>query len=165
MVFTNFFRNNFQVFYFVLKNCFLWLHSFCRAWWSNYSSCCECRSEKCCSWYSYGNCRTSSPSSSLKLLKIAFCLTYFRPMFHLCRNQVIDLHLYLNVTLPHVFFKHFASKNQLTGFCTRGALVGNGLRKIFLRNLNEAIALVEIASFRFLWKIYRSLHLQRFDFT
>ena len=32
-----------------------------------------------------------------------------------------------NVTLPQVFFRHFASKNQLPGFCISGALVENGL--------------------------------------
>ena len=128
----SFFRNNFQVFYFVLKNCFLWLHSFCRAWWSNYSSCCECRSEKCCSWYSYGNCRTSSPISSLKLLKISFCLTFFRPMFHLCRNQAIDLHLYLKCHSSTRVFQTFASKNQLTVCYISGTLVENGIM-IFLR--------------------------------
>ena len=59
-------------------------------------------------------------------------------MLRLCRNQVVGftskifgkqllksriqvkmevdkLHLYLNVTLPQVFLKHFASKNQLPG--------------------------------------------------
>ena len=30
-----------------------------------------------------------------------------------------------NVTLPQVFFRHFASKNQLPGFYIKGALVGN----------------------------------------
>ena len=34
----------------------------------------------------------------------------------------------LNVTLPQVFFKDFASKNQLTGFCNGGALAENGLK-------------------------------------
>ena len=34
-----------------------------------------------------------------------------------------------NVTLPQVFFKHFASKNQLTGFYISGTLVENGLTK------------------------------------
>ena len=33
-----------------------------------------------------------------------------------------------NVTLPQVFFKHFASKNQLTGFYISGTLVENGLK-------------------------------------
>ena len=43
------------------------------------------------------------------------------------KMQVIDLYLYLNVTLPQVFFKHFASKNQLPGLFVRGTLVKNGL--------------------------------------
>ena len=33
----------------------------------------------------------------------------------------------LNVTLPQVFFKHFASKNQLPGFYVSGTLAENGL--------------------------------------
>ena len=32
-----------------------------------------------------------------------------------------------NITLPQVFFKHFASKNQLPGFYISGTLVKNGL--------------------------------------
>ena len=36
--------------------------------------------------------------------------------------QVIDLNLSLNVTLLQVFFKHFASKNQLPGFYISGTL-------------------------------------------
>ena len=32
--------------------------------------------------------------------------------------------------LPQVFFKHFASKNQLPGFYISGALVENGLKWI-----------------------------------
>ena len=32
-----------------------------------------------------------------------------------------------NVTLPQVFFKHFASKNQLPGLSIIGTLVENGL--------------------------------------
>ena len=32
-----------------------------------------------------------------------------------------------NGTLPQVFFKHFASKNQLPGFCISGTLVEKGL--------------------------------------
>ena len=32
-----------------------------------------------------------------------------------------------NVTLPQVFFKHFASKNQLPGFYISGTLVENGI--------------------------------------
>ena len=33
-----------------------------------------------------------------------------------------------NVTLPQVFFKHFASKNQLPGLSISGILVENGLK-------------------------------------
>ena len=35
-----------------------------------------------------------------------------------------------NVTLPQVFFKHFASKDQLPGLSVRGALVENGLKYV-----------------------------------
>ena len=41
--------------------------------------------------------------------------------------QVDDLYFYLNVTLAQVFFKYFASKNQLRGFSVSGTLVENGL--------------------------------------
>ena len=33
-----------------------------------------------------------------------------------------------NVTVPQVFFKYFASKNQLPGFSVSGTLVENGLK-------------------------------------
>ena len=33
-----------------------------------------------------------------------------------------------NVTLPQVFFKHFASKNQLPDFHVSGTLIENGLK-------------------------------------
>ena len=33
----------------------------------------------------------------------------------------------MEVTLPQVFFKHFASKNQLPGLSVNGTLVENGL--------------------------------------
>ena len=51
-------------------------------------------------------------------------------MFHLCRDQVDNLHLYLkrHSSTENVFFKHFASKNQLPGFYISGILVENGLR-------------------------------------
>ena len=62
-------------------------------------------------------------------------------MFHLYRNQVVEKHLwksdilskvnlYLNATLPRVFFKHFTSKNQLPGLYVNGTLVENGLMLI-----------------------------------
>ena len=35
--------------------------------------------------------------------------------------------LFKNVTLPQVFFKHFARKNHLRGFYISGTLVKNGL--------------------------------------
>ena len=49
-------------------------------------------------------------------------------MFHLRINQVVSFYQQ-NVTLPEVFFKHFASKNELLGFCISGTLVENGLMK------------------------------------
>ena len=47
-------------------------------------------------------------------------------MFHLRSNQVVGFYQQ-NVTLPQMFFNHFASKNQLTGFYISGTLVENGL--------------------------------------
>ena len=35
------------------------------------------------------------------------------------------------VTLPQLFFKHFASKNQLPGLSVSGTFVENGLKSIF----------------------------------
>ena len=43
------------------------------------------------------------------------------------KMQVIDLHLYVNVTLTQVFFKYFTSKNQLPGLSVNSTLVENGL--------------------------------------
>ena len=43
--------------------------------------------------------------------------------------QVDDLHLY-NVTVPQVFFEHFASKYQLPGFYISGTLVENRLKRL-----------------------------------
>ena len=40
-----------------------------------------------------------------------------------------------NVTLPRVFFKHFAGKNQLSGFCIGGTLEENGLKGDFRTRL------------------------------
>ena len=63
-------------------------------------------------------------------------------MFNLCKNQVVgfyqqsvdDLHLYFKLTLPQVFFIHFASKNasknQLPGLYVSRTLVENGLTSI-----------------------------------
>ena len=50
--------------------------------------------------------------------------TNFWQMFYLCINQVAGFYQQ-NVTLPQVFFKHFASK--LPGFQIGGILVENGL--------------------------------------
>ena len=36
-----------------------------------------------------------------------------------------------NVALPQAIFKHFASKNQLSGLSVNGTLVENGLKYIF----------------------------------
>ena len=35
----------------------------------------------------------------------------------------------VDVTLPQVFFKHFANKNQQPGLSVRGTLVENGLMR------------------------------------
>ena len=88
-----------------------------------------------------------------KLLSHKASLTHFRPMFHLRTNQVVDFYqqnvwktpveewhfktciFTQNVTLPQVFFKHFASKNQLPGFYISGTLVENGLIKLSMVNV------------------------------
>ena len=57
----------------------------------------------------------------------ASTFTDFRSMFHLCGDQVVTLYQQ-NVTLPQVFFKYFASKNQLPGLSVSGILVENGLK-------------------------------------
>ena len=44
----------------------------------------------------------------------------------------VDLHLYLKCHSYQVFFKHFASKNQLPSFYISGALVENGLILLIL---------------------------------
>ena len=60
------------------------------------------------------------------LVRSFFPLTHFRPMFQLQINLVVGFYQQ-NVTLPQVFFEHFASKNQLPGFYVSGTLVENGL--------------------------------------
>ena len=42
---------------------------------------------------------------------------------HLWKSDILSK----DVTFPQVFFKHFASKNQLPGFYINGTLVENGL--------------------------------------
>ena len=44
---------------------------------------------------------------------------------HLWKSDILSK----DVTFPQVFFKHFASKNQLPGFYINGTLVENGLKK------------------------------------
>ena len=53
-------------------------------------------------------------------------MAFIRKMFEkrLCKRDISSK----NVTLPQVFFKHFASKNQLPGFYVSGTLVENGLK-------------------------------------
>ena len=46
---------------------------------------------------------------------------------HLWKSDILSK----DVTFPQVFFKHFASKNQLPGFYISGTLVENGLTSIF----------------------------------
>ena len=50
----------------------------------------------------------------------------FRPMFHILINQIVGFYQ-RNVTLSQVFFKPFASKNQLPGFYISGTLIEDGL--------------------------------------
>ena len=42
---------------------------------------------------------------------------------HLWKSDILSK----DVTFPQVFFKHFASKNQLPGLSVNGTLVENGL--------------------------------------
>ena len=59
-------------------------------------------------------------------------LSHFRPMFHLCRNQVVGFYLQ-NLWKTPVEEWHFASKNQLPGLSVGRTLVENGLiNQIFL---------------------------------
>ena len=50
----------------------------------------------------------------------------FRPMFHILINQIVGFYQ-RNVTLSQVFFKPFASKNQLPDFYISGTLIEDGL--------------------------------------
>ena len=50
----------------------------------------------------------------------------FRPIFHILINQIVGFYQ-RNVTLSQVFFKPFASKNQLPGFYISGTLIEDGL--------------------------------------
>ena len=43
---------------------------------------------------------------------------------HLWKSDILSK----DVTFPQVFFKHFASKNQLPGLSVSGRLVDNGIR-------------------------------------
>ena len=47
---------------------------------------------------------------------------------HLWKSDILSK----DVTFPQVFFKHFASKNQLPGFYTSGTLIKNGLSSSFV---------------------------------
>ena len=60
-------------------------------------------------------------------------LTHFRLMFHLRINQAAVFYKQ-NVTLPQVFFKHFASNNQLPSLPVSGALVENELIALVIPN-------------------------------
>ena len=71
-------------------------------------------------------------------------------MFYFCRNQVNGFYqqnvlktLWKNIftiTLPKVFFKQFASKNQLPGLYKSETMVKNGLMTRNLLNLNTVSA-------------------------
>ena len=54
-------------------------------------------------------------------------------MFHLRINQAAVFYKQ-NVTLPQVFFKHFASNNQLPSLSVSGALVENELIALVIPN-------------------------------
>ena len=74
----------------------------------------------------------------------------------LSKDAVIDLHLYLKChsshAFPQVFFKHFASKNQLPGLSVSGTLVRNGsINSFVLSNFNYCFLvwmLTSVTSFR-----------------
>ena len=51
-------------------------------------------------------------------------------MFHLWINQVVGFYNQ-NVNRSQLFFKNFASKNQLPGFYISGTLVENGLKELY----------------------------------
>ena len=56
-------------------------------------------------------------------------LTHFRPMFYLCRNQVVVFYQQKVWKTP-VEEWHFTSKNQLPGLSVGGTLVENGLIRL-----------------------------------
>ena len=56
-----------------------------------------------------------------------------------------------NVTLPQVFFRHFASKNQLPGFYIKGALVGN-MQDIWCIYIKWGIWIWALWVFSFVWR-------------
>ena len=45
-------------------------------------------------------------------------------------NPFDDLHLYLKCHASTGIFKHFASKNQLSGLSVSGTLIENGLKAV-----------------------------------
>ena len=53
-----------------------------------------------------------------------------------------------NVTLPQVFFKHFASKSQLLGFYISGTLVENGLIQLHVYIIYRQASLEQLWSIR-----------------
>ena len=67
------------------------------------------------------------------------CEVFHKPIFDQCStygqarqlaftSQMFQKHLWKSDILLKMFFKHFASKNQLPGFCISRTLVENGLR-------------------------------------
>ena len=51
---------------------------------------------------------------------------------HLWKNDILSKDAgHRQVTVPQVFFKHFASKNQPHGFYICGTLVENGLKQAY----------------------------------
>ena len=64
-----------------------------------------------------------------------------------------------NVTVPQVFFKHFASKSQLPGFYISRTLVKNGLNQLDNRKINaekETVIAAEILTKK---RIHPLIHL------
>ena len=74
---------------------------------------------------------------------------------HLCKSDILSKEAGLtkclkntcgrvkNVTLPQVFFKYFASKNQLPGLSINGALVENGLIKFCVKFTEFCVKLID----------------------
>ena len=58
---------------------------------------------------------------------------------HLWKSDILSKDTSLQVSLPQVFFKHLACKNQLPGVYIKGTLVENGLRISSVIVTNSAV--------------------------